>query len=59
VNRRFLPKELRAGVLKQATLWACAGWYLTMSLLSLDKTLQSNNIANLGLVDFVSRLFGH
>jgi hypothetical protein len=59
VNRRFLPKELRAGALKQATLWACAAWYSMMTLLSLDKTLQTNNIANLGLVDLVSRLFGH
>jgi hypothetical protein len=59
VNRRFLPKELRAGALKQATLWACAVWYLLMTLLSLDKTLQSNNIANLGLVDLVSGVFGH
>jgi hypothetical protein len=58
VNRRFLPKPLQAGPLKQATLWACAAWYLAMTLLSLDKTLQSNNIANLGLVDAVSRLFG-
>lgn len=59
VNRRFLPKELQAGPLKQATLWACAAWYLAMTLLSLDKTLQSHGIANLGLVDAVARLFGH
>jgi hypothetical protein len=59
VNRRFLPRELQAGPLKQATLWACAAWYLTATLLSLDKTLQSNGIANLGLVDLVSRVFGH
>lgn len=59
VNRRFLPKAIQAGVLKQGALLLCAAWYLCTTLLSFDRTLQKNGVANLGLVDAVTRLFGN
>jgi hypothetical protein len=58
VNRRFLPKALQPGMLKQGALLLCAAWYLCTTLLSFDRTLQKNGVANLGLVDAVSRFFG-
>lgn len=59
VNRRFLPREIQAGPAKQATLFLCAGWYILMTLLSLDGQLQEKQIGNLGIVDLVARLSGH